>query len=199
MNGNRWGPQGPPPESYGRVTNPERFAALHGVVTALLARLEQEFDVEPAESFGLDPELEDHLTLARPTLRLAPRHNDGAAIVVTFSAFPGVRVRFGRWCMRAFPACGCDACDETAEGEADQLTWMVGSVVAGRFRETISIESDGHVWSEWEAQSANARSSQRSRLEGDAARQLLSDRDRVRYEWKPWSRRESRSAAGSSV
>src|SRR5580704_14390468 len=103
MNGHRWGAKGPPLEAYSRVTNPERFASLHDVAAELLGRLELEFDAERTEGSGLDSELEEGCNQARPSVALVPRDISAAPIVVTFTAFPGVRVRFGRWCMIAFP------------------------------------------------------------------------------------------------
>jgi hypothetical protein len=70
MNGNRWGAEGPPLEAYSRVTDPERFGSLHLVAAELLDRLEREFDVERAEGHGLDPELEQGIRLARPSVTL---------------------------------------------------------------------------------------------------------------------------------
>jgi hypothetical protein len=42
----RWGPDGPPPEAYSRVTNPERFRPLHDFALTLLAQLHGSFDVD---------------------------------------------------------------------------------------------------------------------------------------------------------
>ncbi|MFY9527498.1 MAG: DUF6226 family protein [Candidatus Acidiferrales bacterium] len=160
MNGRRWGAQGPPLEAYSRVTNPARFASLHDVAAELLDRLELEFDAERAEGYGLDPELEEGCKLARPSVTLVPRDVSAAPIVVTFSAFPGVRVRFGRWCMTAFPTCGCDACDEAAESETERLRSLIDNLTAGRFREAIRIPADGAAWTESEFWSVGGRCAQ---------------------------------------
>jgi hypothetical protein len=48
----RWGIEGPPPEAYTRVTNPERFQPLHSFTEGLVARLEARFDVERTEGYG---------------------------------------------------------------------------------------------------------------------------------------------------
>ena len=189
MNGHRWGAEGPPLEAYSRVTNPERFASLHHVAAELLDRLEQEFDAERAEGYGLDPELEEGCKLARPSVALVPRDIGAAPIVVTFSAFPGIRVRFGRWYMTAFPTCGCDACDEAAESEIERLKSMIDNLTAGRFREAIQTAADGVAWRESEFWSVGGRSKQGSQLDRARAQELVAARDRSSYDWQTWPRR----------
>ena len=137
------GAEGPPPDSYSRVTNPERFAPLHDFVTELADRLGDEFDVERTEAYGIDPELEQHNNSARPTLRLRPKDEAAASITILFTSFPGLYVRFGRWVMDDFPRCGCDACDESIEEEIERLQAEIEGVIAGAFQESISIGDDG--------------------------------------------------------
>jgi hypothetical protein len=189
MNGNRWGAEGPPLEAYSRVTDAERFGSLHRVAAELLDRLEREFDAARAEGYGLDPELEQSVKLARPSVRLVPRDAGAAPIVVAFSDFPGIVVRFGRWCTTAFPVCGCDACDETAESEIERLKSMIENLTAGRFREAIRISAEGTARQEWEFWSEGGRSAQKSQLDPARARELVAAGDRSLYEWGPWPRR----------
>jgi hypothetical protein len=189
MIGNRWGVEGPPLEAYSRVTDPERFGSLHRVAAELLDRLEREFDAERAEGYGLDPEMEQVFKLARPSVSLAPRDAGAAPIVVVFSAFPGIVVRFGRWYTAAFPACGCDACDETAKSESERLEPMIDNLTAGRFREAIWIPTDGTAWHEWELWSSGARCAQKLQLDPARARELVASGDRSLYEWRPWPKR----------
>jgi hypothetical protein len=189
MNGHRWGAKGPPLEAYSRVTNPERFASLHDVAAELLGRLELEFDAERTEGSGLDSELEEGCNQARPSVALVPRDISAAPIVVTFTAFPGVRVRFGRWCMIAFPTCGCDACDETAESEAERLKSLIDILIAGRFREAIRIPTDGAASKESVFWSVGGHSGEVSQLDEVRARQLVAAGDRSSYDWRPWPRR----------
>ena len=59
MSGDRWGIEGPPPEAYSRVTDPERFRDLHDFAVGLLGRLEATFDVERLEGDDLDDDDED--------------------------------------------------------------------------------------------------------------------------------------------
>lgn len=189
MNGQRWGAEGPPPEAYSRVTNPGRFSSLHEAAVQLLDRLELEFDTARAEGYGLDPELEEGFQLARPSVALAPRDAGAAPMVVAFSAFPGLHVRFGRWYTVAFPTCGCDACDETAESEVQRLRSLIDNVTAGRYRESLQIAADGvaSLWAEfW---SDRERFAQNSQVDRACARLPVSAGDRSSYEWRPWPRR----------
>jgi hypothetical protein len=189
MNGNRWGAEGPRLEAYSRVTDPERFGSLHQVAAELLDRLEREFDAERAEGYGLDPKLEQGIKLARPSVGLVPRDAGAAPIVVVFSTFPGVAVRFGRWCTSAFPACGCDACDETAESETERLKSMIENLTAGRFREAIRISAEGSASHEWEFWSGGGPIGRESLLDLARARELTAAGERSLYEWGPWPRR----------
>jgi hypothetical protein len=195
MSGDRWGSEDPPLEAYSRVTNPERFAPLHGIAKELLDRLELEFDVERAEGHGLDPEVEGRPdTAARPAIVLTPRNSDEAPLVVGFSSFPGVRVRLGCWYTRGFPLCGCDACDENLEEEAERLTWLVENATEGRFRETIWIPDSGSAWRRTEFWSTDGSSeSSDSAVDREEAQRLLAGRQRSAYRWAPWSRRNARA------
>ena len=139
---NRWGSDGPPPEAYSRVTNPERVRPLHDFALMLLAQLDASFAVDRIEGYGLDSELEVG-DLARPSVRLVPRDSKAAPLAVAFTTFPGLKVRAGHWCTAAFPVCGCDACDETASNETARLSEMIDDVVAGRFREAIAMPPVG--------------------------------------------------------
>lgn len=189
MNGHRWGAAGPPREAYSRVTNPERFASLHDAAAGLLDRLEQEFNAERREAYGLDPELEEGCNLSRPSAALLPRDIRAAPLIIAFSAFPGLRARFGRWYVVAFPTCGCDACDETAESETERLKSLIDNMTAGRFRETIRVSAGGIGWKETEFGSRGGRCVERLRLDQDRARKLLDAAARHSYNWGPWPRR----------
>jgi hypothetical protein len=125
--GDRWGPDGPPPEAYSRVTDPERFAPVVEAADALVARLQAEYDVE-ATSVTFDRTLR--------AVRLVPVV--GAPLTVGVTDFPGVRLAFGHWCSTSAPMCGCDACDETAAEAIREMLRVVVDVVAGRFAERLT-------------------------------------------------------------
>ena len=154
-------------------------------------------EAERLEGYGLDHELENKGDLVRPSVKLISRSPDAAPIVLVFTAFPGLHVRLGRWRTEAFPTCGCDACDETADGEAARLSGMVDDVTAGRFREAIGLPLLGRAWQESEFWSPKGRASGRWRIDRSRARQMLRASDRSSFEWKPWPRREK--AVGSDA
>jgi hypothetical protein len=194
MSGNRWGPAGPPEEAYGRVTNSERFASLHDVAKRMADELCGRFAVSRIVGDEVDEELigtslDRGMTLARPTVRLVPEHADQAGIVVAFTRFPGLRVRFGPWHTRSFPECGCDACDETPEGEAERLRWHMTNVAEGRYRETLRVDRDGTSWIECEFWSGSAWSRAREPIDPDRARLLLVERGGGSRQFRPWSPR----------
>jgi len=190
MNGHRWGAAGPPLEAYSRVTNPERFASLHAAAEGLLDRLEWEFETDRREAHGLDPELEEGCNLPRPSVAIVPRDMRAASLIIAFSAFPGLRVRFGRWYVVAFPTCGCDACDETPESEIERLRSLIDHMTAGRFREAIRVSADGSAWKESEFGSIGTRCSEKLRLDQARVQKLLDAEDRSSYQWGPWPRRK---------
>ena len=184
----------PEDPAYSRVTKPERFRPLHSAMLEVLARLENDFDVERTEGYGLDAELERGLKPARPHVRLDPRDPEAAPIAVVFSTFPGLNVRFGRWFSELFPSCGCDACDESAESEIERLNEMVDDVVAGRFREAIRrplISFRGTGWRETRFWSSDGRRTNRSRVDGLRSREMTGGRRRLDLNWKPWRRRRT--------
>ena len=184
MNGGRWGLEGPPLEAYSRVTNPERFEPLHPAALAHLERLQQRYAVERVEGNGLDPELEQ-MSLARPTVKLIPADANAAPIVVAFTTYPGIVMRCGHLLVMAFPGCGCDACDETADGELQRLTETLDDVVGGRFRESIRIPLFGHAEQQWQLYSATHSGGGGAFLPRSRARALAKKLGRE-FEWSPW-------------
>ncbi len=184
MNGSKWGLAGPPPEAYSRITNPERFEPLHHVALTHLHRLEEQFDVERVEGYELDQDLAQ-ADLARASVKLIPADSKAAPILVAFTTFPAVIMRCGLFLMLAFPACGCDACDETAEGELHRLNEVLDDVVEGRFRESIRVPLWGDAEQEWELISSTHRMGGGLRLARSRARALVSAGRRT-FEWAAW-------------
>jgi hypothetical protein len=177
--------EGPPPEAYSRVTNPERFEPLHRVAMDQVARLQQRFDVERVDGFGLDQELEG-ADLARASIRLTPADSTAASILIAFTSFPAVIVRSGLLLDLTFPECGCDACGSTAEAEVQRLTEAIEDVVSGRFRESIRIPL---LWGDaeetWELWSPTHRTGGGVRIARSRARALVG-RSRQTFDWSPW-------------
>lgn len=150
--GERWADlDGPPEDTYSVSAHPERFAPVVDVADALVAHLVATYDVvvESAELRGLDvsahtvedpahPLLAGIRHLAQPVqrvVRLVPAADDAAPLTVVVTGFPGVQVLAGALHEEAFPACGCDACDDSAESEAERIEHLVLAVAAGRFAE----------------------------------------------------------------
>ena len=181
-----WGGEGPPDEAYSRVTEPERFWPLHEWTLEVVDRLLTEYDATLEESKGMDPELE-RFTLARPTMKLTPRQDSCAPITIAFDDFPGIEVRVGRWVTDRFPSCGCDACDEMPDGEFERLTELFDDVVAGRFRESMRLQTGGDGWSSREFWSdGECRSSGGSRVPRAKAARILNGKSEIVLEWQPW-------------
>jgi hypothetical protein len=171
---------------YGRVTNAARFAILHSVAVELLDQLEKEFDVERIEPYAHDEDLRGFagVSVTRPTVALVPR--EGAPLVVAFSSFPGLLVRLGRGYRTAFPSCGCDACDESADGEADRFRELVRAVTRGQFREFVETDANGSLTLVWEWESSGRRWREQLLLESaEASKVELGPRS----PWKPWNSR----------
>ena len=199
--GTRGGSNGPPPEANSRVTDAERFRPLHAAMQESIARLYSEYHVTQVEAYGLDEELERHMTPSAPTVRLTPNDGDAAPITIVFSDFHGLHVRFGRWLREPFPDCGCDACDESAEGEIERLIDIVDDVTAGRFRKGIRIPlQSSAAWRETETWAYETRLSQRntgiwsrgrSRIDRQLARSITGGARRFDLYWKPWPGRQT--------
>jgi hypothetical protein len=183
----RWGLVGPPADAYFRVTNAERFRPLHGFAGILLDRLYAEFDVDREDEPGLDPELEQVGTLS--IVRLTPRAENAASLTIGFTTFPGLNVRFGRWHTRPFPACGCDACDETFESESGVLSWMITQLADGRYREELQRSERGKFTQRHEFWSDDGRRAggSQDRTEGDDTAALKPGV----VAWQPWPRRSA--------
>lgn len=178
---------GPPPEAYSRVTNPERFEPLHRVALDYLEQLQERFDVERVDGYELEQELQ-RAALTRPSVKLIPADSRAAPLVVTFTDFPSVILRCGFWLVLSFPTCGCDACDETADGEVKRLTEAIDDVVAGRFRESIRIPLWGEAGQTWELGSSTRRMAGGSRITRSRARALINARRRT-VDWSPWPKK----------
>ena len=100
----RLGGEEPPTDpAYSRVTNPERFQPLHTAMLEIIGRLENDFEVERTEGYGLDEELEKNLDLARPDVRLTPRDPEAAPINGGVYRFPGTSYPIRQVVQRALP------------------------------------------------------------------------------------------------
>lgn len=119
--GNRW--RGSPPrDAYEVTSNLDRFAPLHLVAWALVDSLVRDHHVVVSEGQDLvrtlEPGLPDFVRLVRVASE-EPRR--GRSMTIAFTAFPGVMVYRGATFLEAFPACGCDACDDSVDHVAARL------------------------------------------------------------------------------
>lgn len=188
--GHRWGVRPAPVESYSVVTHGERFAPLHTVADALIAALIGGYDVVVSRDRSHAADLLRTPERNVAATRLTPRAPDAASLTFVHTAFPGVLVHAGVLHDFRYPNCGCDACDETAETQADGMERLTFAVVTGRYREQVRHgrrigyavfdETGGETESGW-------------RESGDidperlaAARQRLG---RLTDRWAPWPTR----------
>jgi hypothetical protein len=179
--GDRWGPAGPPEEAYSRVTNPQRYSALHGIARDVLDDLQRRFDVTAHASSELDP----NRTTQAPVATLVPTDPGSSPLSVTFTAFPGLVVRFGHTQREPIPECGCDACDETVDACAQLLRELVGAVTSGEFGERIVHTADGSWHETWRTTELGSRSG-RDRVTSDKARLLSEKLGSDDARWAPW-------------
>ncbi|NLF05967.1 MAG: hypothetical protein GX593_13330 [Actinomycetales bacterium] len=132
--GSRW-PDSPPVDTYSVVTHPERFDPLRAVAEALIAHLQETFEVDIIEG----PEAVEQMLRPREdairTVRIEPRDPSCAPVTIQIDSYPGVEVEAGLLERAWFPPCGCDACDETWESAAEGLEQLVLAVVDGGFWE----------------------------------------------------------------
>lgn len=136
--GGRW-PGSPPDESYSVDTHPERFAPLHTVAEALILHLQDTYDVHVVEAAETAADLLHPAGDVVRAVRIRPNDPACAALTIVFTAYPGIRMHAGLLHDFHYPVCGCDACDESWEGQAGQLEEQVLAVVGGHYRESIGL------------------------------------------------------------
>lgn len=190
--GNRWGAGVPPEDSYSVDTHPERFAPLHTVAEALIAHLTAGYDTAVSEDLVHAADLLWERDDVSRAVRLTPNEPDAARLTFVFTSYPSVIVHAGLLHDFCYPDCGCDACDETWQTQAEELEWHTLAVAAGNYTEyvrsgltswvghTIS-RPDGGGWSSSEAR-ANGLPNDRLRI---ARRRLKA----LRGGWQPWPTR----------
>ena len=189
VQGDRWGPAGPPLEAYSRTTERERFRPLHAFADRVLSQLEAVFNVNRSVRSTADLDFnppEDILGV----MKVYPADEAAAPVVIGTTTYPGLAIRCGYWMVERFPACGCDACNETAESEAYRFEDVLVAVTQGVFREFVVLPVLGAAWYEYELRTGSTQAGGRSRLRLSRARarELIREHGR-RVEWKPWPRR----------
>lgn len=170
--GERWGPSGPPEHAYSRVTQPERYAPLHGVADALVAHLVAVYDCAASEDAT-----EEHELRAVRVRSVAGT----AEIRIAWTDFPGVRARLGSAVEAGAPVCGCDACDEPLAETASELCDHVLATVEGQLRESFSPGR--------RSESANFPNSSSWTRSSRSRQELRALAGRTPERWAPWPRR----------
>ena len=110
-------------------------------------------------------------------------------------SFPGCMSGSALGTKSHFPDCGCDACDETADGSIEKMIRMVEAVVSGGFREAMRVPPLlGDGWQETEFRPNDGHGGprrSRGRVPRFHALEMTGGKRKVRLEWKPWTRRNA--------
>ena len=125
--GQRWhrdGQSGPPDWAYSHEDHPERFLPLFDVAASIAEHLESAYDVEVQRE--------------RDSWEFLPA-GSGMPITIRFDR-PNicVHVRTGNFGQRAFPLCGCDACDDDLLQVVSDLEQNIDEAVRGSVQEQVS-------------------------------------------------------------
>lgn len=184
--GHRW-TASPPEDSYSVTAHPERYQPLHAIADALVTHLSETYDVTIEEQVDVAADLVwAHLDVIR-AVRVRPSNPRSASLTFALTGYPGVSVHAGLLHDFFYPVCGCDACDTTWEGEADDLERLVFAVVNGGYRESITDERD--PWVEHSLTHADGSSSGQSRAEDLPPERLAAARPVLRAlpaGWQAW-------------
>lgn len=145
--GNRWAfGDGPPEDSYSRITHPERFAQLQELAKDLIQYLVSNFDASEETTDGSELPPVDR-SLGGDLVKVISA--DPACSPITFElTSEGVRLHYGTLMGSHHPPCNCDACDETLESAASDMEWTVFAVVNGGLREAVDLSDPLPVWHE---------------------------------------------------
>ncbi len=179
------------PADYSRVTDPGRYAVLHDTAENLLDSLAAQYVVERRESKEAPGPANDPVRV----VRLIPRTPAAAPLAITFTSFPGVILRFGRWYEEALPGCGCDACGEQPEDLVAEMYNQVDALVEGGLWERVrrGVTSS---WSETRLIGPNFNVGRATPLEAREARAARRDGFAAAVQWAPWPRRSPKETVG---
>jgi hypothetical protein len=122
------------------------------------------------------------------TVRLIPRTPAAAPLAVTFTDFPGVILRLGRWYEESLPGCGCDACDEQPDHLVTEMRTQAGALVEGGLWERVRRGVTGS-WSETRLIGPDFTANRETLLDARAARAARRDGFAAPVQWAPWPRR----------
>lgn len=193
--GNRWAGAAPPEDTYSLSTHPARFAPLHDIADALIAYLSEVFDVEVAESDAFAADLLHLPGQMRRAVRVIPTDPASAGLTFVYTPYPGVALHAGLLHDFWYPTCGCDACDESWESEAERMEDLVGAVVTGNYQERF--EAGSPAWIEYSVTKPEGSASGRSQagdLPPSRIRQAKETLMQIPEGWAPWPTRAAPSS-----
>lgn len=130
----RWGPDGPPPEAYSRVTRDLAvvYADLHRLADERVARLLEQYD---ATSRVLTEAEQQRLAHPARSVAVDPADPAAAVLLVGWIEGPALRTFAGGWGSGAVtPTCSCDACDTSLPEALDELDRVIHGVVGAAHR-----------------------------------------------------------------
>lgn len=141
--GERWNDAGnsPPENSYSVTSNLERFAGIHVVAAALINHLTGSYDVTVTDDLSCADDLSIAGADVTRAVRIVPHDEQAAPLTIVFTSFPGLMVHAGVLHDFAYPQCGCDACDDTALSQVEQLEELVLGVASGNYHERYPVGS----------------------------------------------------------
>ncbi|MEV6489343.1 DUF6226 family protein [Actinoplanes sp. NPDC051633] len=170
------------PEEYSSVTDPGRFAVLHEAADGLLDELTEQFTVERRES--KEPWGAEFVR----TVRLIPRTLAAAPLAVSYTDFPSVVLRLGRWYTERLPNCGCDACGEEPDHLIMDLRAQASALVEGGLWERVRRGVSGS-WSEVRLIGPDVDVGRETLLDAREARAARREGFAAAVQWAPWPRR----------
>lgn len=137
--GNRWH-DGPPDDSYSIDEHTERFRPLHRIANALIEHLAATHEVTVESGAHLianlaEPPAADEIAQA---VLLTPRRNGSSSLLFVFTNYPGIQLYAGAFFSGAYPICGCNACDEIWQTQAEELERDTLAIVSGGLTERVN-------------------------------------------------------------
>ena len=189
--GNRWSGGLAPEDSYGVVSNPQRFAPLHLVADALIQHLTGTYAVTVSEDAAFAADLMHEPGDVLRAVRVVPANPAAAPLTFVYTSYPGVILHAGLLHDFPFPQCGCDGCDETAESAAQELERTVLAVAAGGYAERVNPGDQLPIGYEIASADGTRRGSGEGARGLDCPTSRLRDAEsqlrRLPGRWQPWS------------
>ena len=146
--GRRWSGS-PLEETYSVDTHPERFDPLHVVADALIAYLQETYDVVLEEGNETAADLLHAAPSVVRSVRIRPNDPACATLTIVYTAYPGIMLHVGALHDSYYPVCGCDACDTDWDTEADGLERYVIAVATGHFHKNVLLSAEAEPWAAW--------------------------------------------------